>query len=227
MSGAGAMTRGVRNNNPGNIEFQPETKWQGLALPSTDGRFCRFRSPQFGIRALARLLITYQDRHQLRTISGIITRWAPPKNDAGQHENHTAAYIARVAHLTGFGATQVIDVHRHDHLRPLVEAIISVECAGYAYPAAVVDEALTMAGVPPAAALVAVRSSTSAAAAGTAAVGVSATAIVEVAQAVGPHLGVASDLVRAAGPWVVSLLVVVAAGFFIWQRVRRQREVAA
>ncbi len=142
-------TRGYRNRNPGNIEHVPANNWQGLvggtASPShnSDGRFCRFTSHEFGIRALAALLVTYQDRHKLRTPRAIIERWAP------QVENDTAAYIAVVARRIGVGPDDAIDLHRHEHLRPLVEAIIHHECAGLAYPAAMIDRALTMAGVPP------------------------------------------------------------------------------
>ncbi|MBW6400411.1 structural protein [Roseomonas sp. HJA6] len=139
------VTRGYRNRNPGNIEHVPANKWQGLADPPTDGRFCRFTSHEFGIRALAALLVTYQDRHKLRTPRAIIERWAP------KVENDTAAYVAVVAPRIGVGPDDAIDLHRHTHLRPLVEAIIAHECAGLTYPAAVIGRALTMAGVPPAA----------------------------------------------------------------------------
>ncbi len=138
-------TRGYRNRNPGNIEHVPANKWQGLAEPPSDGRFCRFTSHEFGIRALAALLVTYQDRHKLRTPRAIIERWAP------KVENDTAAYVAVVARRIGVRADDAVDLHRHDHLRPLVEAIIHHECAGLTYPAAVIDRALTLAGVPPAA----------------------------------------------------------------------------
>ena len=136
-------TRGYRNRNPGNIEHVPANKWQGIADPPSDGRFCRFVSHEHGIRALAALLTTYQDRHGLRTVRGIIGRWAPPG------ENDTGAYVAVVARRIGVGADDPVDLHRHDQLRPIVEAIIAHECAGLAYPAAVIDRALTLAGVPP------------------------------------------------------------------------------
>lgn len=138
-------TRGYRNRNPGNIEHLAVNKWQGLADPPSDGRFCRFTSHEFGLRALAVLLITYQDRHGLRTLRGIVNRWAPPG------ENDTASYVAAVARRMGIGPDDRIDLHRHDHLRPLLEAIVAHECAGLTYPAAVVQRALTLAGVPPAA----------------------------------------------------------------------------
>ena len=137
-------TRGYRNRNPGNIEHVAANAWQGLATPPSDGRFCRFTSHEFGIRALAALLITYQDRYQLRSVRAIISRWAP------KVENDTLAYIAAVSQRVGVGADEVIDLHRHAHLRPLVESIIHHECAGLTYPAAVIDRALTLAGVPPA-----------------------------------------------------------------------------
>lgn len=136
-------TRGYRNRNPGNIEHVPANKWQGLADPSSDGRFCRFVSHEHGIRALAALLTTYQDRHGLRTVRGIIGRWAPPG------ENDTGAYVAVVARRMGVGAEEPVDLHRHGQLRPMVEAIIAHECGGLAYPTAVIDRALTLAGVPP------------------------------------------------------------------------------
>ena len=137
-------TRGYRNRNPGNIEHVPANKWQGLADPPSDGRFCRFESHEHGIRALAALLTTYQDRHGLRTVQRIIDRWAPPG------ENDTGAYVAVVARRMGVGADETVDLHRHDQLRPMVEAIIAHECAGLAYATAVIDRALTLAGVPPA-----------------------------------------------------------------------------
>jgi len=75
------QTRGYRNRNPGNIDHQPANRWQGLADPPIEtappgsrARFARFVSHEYGIRALAVLLTTYQDRHGLRTIRGIITR---------------------------------------------------------------------------------------------------------------------------------------------------------
>ena len=209
--------RGVRNNNPGNIDFNAANKWQGQIGKEAEGRFARFSSPQFGIRALALLLITYQDRHNLRTVREILNRWAPPV------ENATSAYVSRVCFLTGFAPNDVLNMHTYAHLAPLTKAIISVECAGYKYPDSVVDEGLRMAGVVAPAAVVAAKSSTTAAATGVAAAGVGAPAVVQVVEAVGPHLGVATGLAQAVGPWVVGAVLVVAAGVFIWNRYQKQK----
>lgn len=211
-------TRGYRNCNPGNIEHVEANRWQGLAAPPSDGRFCRFISHQHGIRALAALLTTYQDRHGLRTVRGIITRWAPDR------ENDTAAYIAAVCRHTGFGPADTLDLHRHEHIRPLVEAIIARECAGLTYPAAVLDEALTMAGVPPRSVA---RTDTAKTAAGTTAAAVGAIGLLEATRELAPHLGDMADLARALGPWVALALVALVAGWFVWQRARRQAEIAA
>lgn len=90
--------RGIRNNNPGNIE--KGEPWRGLAADqSADSRFAVFVSPVWGIRALARILMVYRTRDGLEGLGGpgvdtireVITRWAPP------HENNTEAYIKAVA----------------------------------------------------------------------------------------------------------------------------------
>ena len=70
-------TRGLRNNNPGNIR-KSATAWQGLSPTQTDASFFQFISPEYGIRALATILGTYMKNYGLVTVSDIISRWAPP-----------------------------------------------------------------------------------------------------------------------------------------------------
>ena len=72
-----AMPRGIRNHNPGNLR-KSNDPWQGLAPDQTDPDFLQFESSKWGIRALARTLIAYQDKIGLRSIKSIIYRWAPP-----------------------------------------------------------------------------------------------------------------------------------------------------
>ena len=136
------QTRGIRNNNPGNIR-KSKDPWQGLAERQIDAAFFVFKSPMYGIRALARLLITYQDKKKLRTIRDIIRRWAP------QTENDTNAYIISVADFTGFAQDQILDMHRFDHLKPLVEAIIRHENGQQPYTDTEITKALVLAGVEP------------------------------------------------------------------------------
>jgi len=220
------QSRGYRNKNPGNIDHVPANKWQGLADPPIEKaprrgvkpRFAVFTSHQYGIRALACLLITYQDRHKLRTPRAIVNRWAPGK------ENDTDAYVAAVCRRGGWSDGQVLDMHSYADLRPMVEAIIRHELGGQPYPAHVIDEGLTMAGVPPSG----VRTArTTQAAAGTAVAGIGTAAAVEAAATLAPHASGAADLARAVGPWVVAMIVVAVAVYFVWQRAKAQRAVAA
>ena len=60
------VARGIRNNNPGNIRHGE--KWEGLSDKQTDSSFCIFVSPEYGIRALAKVLLTYYKKYQLNTV---------------------------------------------------------------------------------------------------------------------------------------------------------------
>jgi hypothetical protein len=140
------QTRGYRNHNPGNIDWNPKNKWQGqngIELTGSPPRFATFQSPEYGIRAMAMLLTTYQDRHNLRTIRRIITRWAPG------NENNSDAYVSAVARAMGVPSeSHILDMHDYADLRPLIEAIITHELGGQPYPESVIDEGLRLAGVP-------------------------------------------------------------------------------
>lgn len=139
--------RGVRNNNPGNIDYNPRNAWQGqlgleVGVPSP--RFARFDTPENGIRALGKLLINYRGKDGMPGVGGpgidtvreTITRWAPGS------ENNTEAYIAAVARRLGVKANDVIDVRKPATLGVMVSSIIAHECAGFAYPEAVLAEGL-------------------------------------------------------------------------------------
>ena len=134
--------RGIRNNNPGNIRRNSDP-WQGMAKDQADREFFTFKSAIYGIRALARLLITYQDKYGLCTIEGIITRWAPAI------ENNTASYIQAVARNTGFSALQTLDMQHFEHLQPIVKAIIQHENGQQPYSDVEITKALVLAGVEP------------------------------------------------------------------------------
>ena len=138
-----ATTRGIRNFNPANID-RDGTPWQGMADDqSSDPRFIVFKSAPYGIRACARVLITYQDKHGLNTVRKIINRWAPTV------ENDTEAYIQAVAASIGVAPDSAIDVHEYEVMKPLVKAIIKHENGVQPYADSVINYGLTMAGVTP------------------------------------------------------------------------------
>lgn len=128
--------RGIRNHNPGNI-VRNATVWQGMAKDqSSDPRFVVFESPLYGIRALAKVLLTYYRTHELRTPLEIIRRWAPPI------ENNTAAYARVVARALKVDPTTPIDLEDPPTLATLVTAIIQHENGQQPYAAATINEAV-------------------------------------------------------------------------------------
>jgi hypothetical protein len=237
------ITRGVRNNNPGNIDRSPANKWQGLATPSAmteaqrgEGRFEVFASPAWGIRAMAVLLIHYFDgTPSCATVRAIINRWAPST------ENNTMAYVGAVANAMSVAPDDKLYLHQYDCLQPLVQAIIAHENAGYRYAPEIVEEGLRLAGVvKPASALIAPAPSVhpvaalAAAAGGTAAIGEVAQ---QVQSAIAPMLPAISQVntvaqttagLPAALRALISLVVLVAAGasLYAWWRLRRARQAA-
>jgi hypothetical protein len=134
-----ATPRGLRNSNPGNIRHGQ--KWQGLAAVQSDPDFATFKSPAWGIRAIARTLLTYHSAHRCNTIRKIIERWAPP------NENNTSAYVAAVARRVGVGENVTLDVDSVEVMLPLVKAIIQHENGQNPYSDAQILEGLHMAGV--------------------------------------------------------------------------------
>ena len=70
------MSRGLSNCNPGNIR-QSKVRYKGEVQPSRDPAFKQFESLAWGYRAVFVLLHTYRVRHGLRTVRGMISRWAP------------------------------------------------------------------------------------------------------------------------------------------------------
>ncbi|MHC1788290.1 hypothetical protein [Solidesulfovibrio sp.] len=127
-------SRGIRNQNPGNIRHSPD-KWLG-EVPGNDKSFKTFSDPVYGIRALAKLLLNYERKYGLNTISGIISRWAPTV------ENNTAAYIDAVAKACGVDPFQVIDVAAY--LPALVPAIIAHENGSQPYTDEQISQAIAM-----------------------------------------------------------------------------------
>lgn len=118
-------TRGIRNNNPGNIE--KGIAWDGLAKPSemsseqrAEPRFCVFRNAVWGIRAMAKILNTYQTRYGLKTILEMVNRWAP------DHENPTQVYAKFVADGLGVRIDEEIELN-FDNLRYIIRRMIKFE----------------------------------------------------------------------------------------------------
>jgi hypothetical protein len=105
--------RGVRNNNPGNLRT-----WGNA--PRSDG-YAVFPTMEAGLSAAVQNLVAQQTKHGLNTISGIITKWAPPS------ENNTASYISDLSKRTGFAADQPLNLKDPKVVAPLISGIVRHE----------------------------------------------------------------------------------------------------
>lgn len=111
--------RGIRNNNPGNLNFAHQT---GAVLePGPNARFARFPTAEAGLAALRDQLLLYNRRDGLDTVADIISKWAPAT------ENNTASYIRGVAHALGVRPFQALGPFAPTVLTGLMKAIIQFE----------------------------------------------------------------------------------------------------
>lgn len=140
--------RGIRNNNPGNI-VQTAERWQG-EVDGDDPRYATFATPEAGIRAIGKNLLTFQEKHGLDTVSGIVSRWSPAT------ENDTHSYIATVSKALGVKPEDKLDLRDATVMAALMRAMIGVENGQQPYSdtqiATGVNAALGKASLPDAAA---------------------------------------------------------------------------
>lgn len=108
-------TRGLRNRNPGNIR-KTNIQWKGK-VEGDDQEFETFSDFEFGIRAIGKLLASY-DSQGVRTVSAVIHRYAPPV------ENDSSSYVKSVSRRTGLAEGDTI---KPSDRPKVVEAIIHHE----------------------------------------------------------------------------------------------------
>ena len=140
VMGGNKMARGIRNNNPLNIEHNKNNNWDGASAVQTDSRFVQFVSPVWGIRAAAKTFKTYSKRG-VNTLAGIISTWAPPEKN-GVFENDTEAYIASIEKQTGFSRHDYVGVERYP---ALIAAMIKHENGSQPYAMELIHEGVSRA----------------------------------------------------------------------------------
>lgn len=112
-------TRGMRNNNPGNLRA-------GQGQIGTDsGGYALFPSREAGYNAAARQLVGYHNAG-LDTINAIVSKWAPAS------ENNTQAYVSSVVqsmNQKGFNvdAFSRLDLRDSGMLKALLDSMINHE----------------------------------------------------------------------------------------------------
>lgn len=107
-------TRGLRNNNPGNIKFAVPNNWRGQ-IGVDDKGFVIFDSMANGVRALGILLRNYSGMG-LNTVEKIISRWSATDREP---------YIRNVSLWLGVNPQSPLDVNAR--LTELAAGIIRQE----------------------------------------------------------------------------------------------------
>ncbi|ARP90326.1 hypothetical protein CAL14_08525 [Bordetella genomosp. 9] len=97
----GKYPRGIRNNNPGNLNYVGQP---GATLEDgPNARFAKFKTTQDGLQALANQLRLYGARG-VDTIRELVTTYAPAS------ENDTRSYINQLAQFMGIDPDEKFDV---------------------------------------------------------------------------------------------------------------------
>lgn len=113
--------RGVRNNNPLNIEYRRGQHWRGQSVNQVDGRFVQFDTMTDGLRAAFVVIRNYFCLHRLNNLQQIIYRWAPPS------ENVSRAYLAYVVQESGVSPSEPLRWTQRSRICAIVKAMAMLE----------------------------------------------------------------------------------------------------
>jgi len=117
-AGGKKLPRGIRNNNPGNLNFAGQAGASKEGGPG--GRFAKFGTMREGVAALVKQIGLYVSRGK-NSIRKILEVYAPTS------ENNTGAYIAAVSRALGIGPDDPLDINSSEQVMGLVKAITDHE----------------------------------------------------------------------------------------------------
>ena len=126
---------GLRQRNPGNI--RPGAGFIGES--GDGGGYATFGSDDEGLRAIQRLLMTYGDKYDIKTLRQLANRYAPPSDN-----NPTDSYIDFLSDKTGIGADDEINLAESGS--SIIPAIVGFEQGQQPYSQAQIDRAIRAAG---------------------------------------------------------------------------------
>lgn len=219
------LPRGLRLNNPGNIEFQDKKRkfspFEGASADQPDDRFVKFETIEDGLRAIAVTLITYQEKRKAKdgskidTLREIVERWAPA------FENNVNAYVDHLDDYAILGEDGLWDARDSDEMRSVIEGITRHEQGITAdkplpYDEATVNRAMQRAGIKIKPKPLS-QSRTMKTAAGGAAATAVVNVIVENADAITPYVPLLETVVSKA-PWVIAAVAVAALAYIAYCR---------
>ena len=122
---------GYVNHNPGNIRWNTRDVWQGLApnpryVPAWDKTgigFFRFTAPEWGMRAVAKTLLTYKSKYGDSTLYKLFSRYAPP----GDGPNNPLTYAMFVGGQIQVDPHEPIDLSDRAVMKAVMAAIFKME----------------------------------------------------------------------------------------------------
>ena len=126
---------GLRQRNPGNI--RPGAGFIGET--GTGSGYSTFGSDDEGLRAIQRLLMTYGDKYDIRTLRQLANRYAPPSDN-----NPTGNYIDFLSEKTGIDPDAEINLAESGS--SIIPAIVGFEQGQQPYSQAQIDRAIRAAG---------------------------------------------------------------------------------
>lgn len=132
----GTSPKGIRNNNPMNLEFRTSIQWRGQL--GTDGRFAVFDTALNGIRAGMINIHTKFHRDGIRTVRRLINTLSP------SFENPTENFVQFVSNRLGVSPEQPLDWRQV--IIPLSKAIVFFENGEDPYPDSLYRQALQETG---------------------------------------------------------------------------------
>ncbi|AOF14414.1 lytic transglycosylase [Yersinia enterocolitica] len=131
-----ADPRGIRNNNPGNINYVGQ---DGASLERPGGRFTKFETAYDGLKAMARQLMRYftgkTTGKPLQTLNDIISTWAPGS------ENNTGAYVAQLSKMLNVHPDAVLNLENPQVMSALMGGIIHHENGRNPYSSELISRA--------------------------------------------------------------------------------------
>ncbi len=113
------MSRGLNNNNPGNIRKSNDV-FLGEKIPSSDVAFKQFTHIKYGYRAMFVTIGTYIC-NGYNTLEKIVARWAPSS------ENNTAAYVQAVEKWSKVNRSKTLSLKNGKEVIKIVSAMSRFE----------------------------------------------------------------------------------------------------
>ena len=129
---AGSSPKGIRNNNPFNIEYRSNIDWIGQL--GTDGRFAVFDNAENGIRAGMINIRTKFRRDGANTVRSLLNILSPA------FENPTESFVFFVSQRLGVAPEQPLDYDKE--IIELSKAIVTFENGENPYPDSLYRSAL-------------------------------------------------------------------------------------